>query len=105
MLFSMRHLELHVVETEQDIDLALQSGILTVDRLDMTTCFECDEPIGYNLELDGFEPFVVVIDDTDSDWALCLDCSAPVLDSTGKSEPISEAEWPAEDSSDDLEIF
>lgn len=106
MLYSMRHLEIHVIETEQDIDLALQSGVLTAHRLDASTCSDCQEPIGHNPELDSFEGFAVVIDEFDDDWNTCLDCAMPVLGER-LFESSDSAEWLArlQISEDDLEAF
>ncbi len=75
----MRHLEIHVIETEHDVDLALQSGVLSLDRLDSTECVDCALPVGH-ASTAGFEPFAVVIDETDCDWAVCLECASPVTE-------------------------
>jgi len=74
----MRSLEVHVFETETDLDHALRSGIALPEQLAMTECRECDLTTGI---CDGdFEPFVVVIDENDQDWILCTDCASPMLD-------------------------
>lgn len=78
MLCSMRHLELHVLETETDIDLAIQAGVLRTEQLASAECAECGDFVGH--ASNGFAAFTVVIDETDADWALCLECSAPVVD-------------------------
>lgn len=78
MLCSMRHLELHVLETETDIDLAIQAGLLNGEQLASAECAECGDFAGHSP--DGFAPFAVVIDETDADWTLCLECVAPVVD-------------------------
>ena len=106
MLYTMRHLEIHVIETEQDIELALQSGVLSVDRLDSSTCSDCQERIGYNADLDSFEGFAVIIDEDDEDWAVCLDCSSPVI-SERLFDDSDSLEWLAtlEAPDDDLEKF
>lgn len=79
MLSSMRHLELHVLETETDIDLAIQAGLLNGEQLASAECAECGELVGHDSS--GFIGFAVVIDETDTDWTLCLECVAPVVDS------------------------
>lgn len=74
----MRSLEVHVFETETDLDDALRSGVALPEQLAMTECQECEELTGI---CDfGFEPFVVVIDENDRDWALCYECASPMLD-------------------------
>jgi hypothetical protein len=74
----MRHIELHLIETDADIDLALLSGILTADQLDSTECAECGEEIGSS-EYDGsFLQFAVVLDE-DTQCAICVECASPVL--------------------------
>lgn len=105
MLCSMRHLEIHVIETEQDVDLALQSGLLSLDRLDSTECADCALPVGH-ASTDGFEPFAVVIDENDFDWAVCVECASPVTDGV----PIEDTEslellMDLEDLDEDLEKF
>lgn len=101
MLCSMRHLEIHVIETEQDVDLALQSGLLSLDRLDSTECVDCALPVGH-ASTDGFEPFAVVIDENDCDWAVCVDCASPVTE--GATIPETESLEALIDS-EDLEFF
>lgn len=78
MLCSMRHLELHVLETETDIDLAIQAGLLNGEQLASADCSECGDLVGHDSS--GFSGFAVVIDETDADWTLCLECAAPVID-------------------------
>jgi len=73
----MRSLEVHLFETEDDVDLALQSGTALPEQIASNDCTECDGPVGYSgLE---FEPFVVVIDENDQDWAICVTCAGPII--------------------------
>lgn len=101
----MRHFEIHFIETEFDIDLALQSGILTVDQLDNSACAECETSVGH--ASGSFESFAVVIDENDSDWPLCSECSGPLVynslfDSSDSVEFLARLELSNED---DLEEF
>jgi hypothetical protein len=99
MLYNMRHLEVHVIQTEQDVDLAMQAGLVTADQLNYTLCAECAEDIGHTTL--GFESFAVVIDETDRDWAVCLECASPLIDSF----ETYRTEFPATFDEDDLEKF
>lgn len=101
----MQHFEVHLIETEYDIDLALQSGLLTVDQLDTPNCSECDNSVGH--ASGSFEMFAIVIDENDSDWPLCTECVGPLIynsifDSSDSVEFLSGLELSNED---DLEEF
>lgn len=78
MLCFMQHLEIHLIETEEDLDLALQSGILNISQADYTECVDCATEVGHAAS-DGFEPFAVIINEHDQDWPVCTECAAPVL--------------------------
>ena len=75
----MRSLEVHVFETEHDVDVAIQSGTSLPEQIAHTSCTDCEGAIGYS-SLDGFEPFVFVIDENDQDWAVCSACAGPIID-------------------------
>lgn len=75
----MRSLEVHVFETEQDVDIAIQSGTALPEQIAQTSCLECEGALGYS-SLDGFEPFVFVIDENDQDWVVCIECASPIVD-------------------------
>ena len=75
----MLHLEIHVLETEEDLDLALQSGLLTIGQVNGTKCSDCGIELGY-ASLEGFEPFAVIINEHDQDWHACTECASPVID-------------------------
>lgn len=74
----MRSLEVHVLETETDVALALSSGVLLPEQMVMTECSDCEDLVG--LRASRFEPFVVVIDEHDQDWTVCSDCARPIVD-------------------------
>ena len=75
----MRHIELHVIETDSDIQLALFAGVLSTDQLAITECDVCDETIGYSTETDSFEQFVVVLE-ADIEYSICTDCASPIIE-------------------------
>ena len=75
----MRSLEVHLFETEHDVDLAIQSGTALPEQVANTKCSDCDGAVGYGC-LDGFEPFVCVIDENDQDWIVCTECAGPIID-------------------------
>lgn len=75
MLNRMRHIEVHVLETEADTLTAVNAGLL-MDADLVTPCADCAQDVG---ALDRFEPYCVVLDDVDQ-WYLCLDCAEVVTD-------------------------
>ena len=79
MLLFMRSLEVHLFETEYDVDSAIQSGTALPEQLAVSKCTECNGCVGYSC-LDGFEPFVFVIDENDQDWVVCCECASPIID-------------------------
>lgn len=90
MLCFMQHLEVHVIESETDIDLALQAGVLTVDQLGHTQCLECATGVAYSGE-DGFAAFAIVINEHNQDWSVCMQCAGPMVD----QEPYIEESYEA----------
>lgn len=84
MLSFMRHLEIHVIETDRDIDLAVQAGLLELGQLTASVCVDCDEPVGHSAS-NGFRPFTIVLEEEDEDWAVCIDCASPVVDGHASS--------------------
>lgn len=76
----MRALEVHIIETASDIDLAIKAGILEPTRLNAVLCSDCEEEVGHTVDADEFEPFAVVIDSDDADWVVCIDCASPITD-------------------------
>jgi hypothetical protein len=73
----MRSLEVHVIDTRDDIDGALLVGLLEPDDLDGAKCAACNERVAS--VLGEFVPFAVVLDDGDGCWLVCGDCSGDVL--------------------------
>jgi hypothetical protein len=102
MLCSMRHLEVHVIETEHDIDLALQAGLVTAGQLSHSECSDCADLVGHAGE--SFSPFVVVIDEYDFDWAVCSDCASSVI-TPPSAYPFEETGYSETFDEDDFETF
>lgn len=75
----MRSLEVHLFETEHDVDIAIQSGTALPEQIASTHCTECDQSVGYDGD-HAFEPFVFVIDENDQDWVVCSECASPIID-------------------------
>lgn len=79
----MRSLEIHVFDTDADLDSGLLSGLLTVDDLDEVECVACLDEVGH--VNGGFLSYATVIDETDQ-WFLCVPCASTVLDASGPEE-------------------
>lgn len=75
----MRSLEVHVFETDRDVDLALGAGIVLPEQLAKTACVQCAESVCYSGATE-FHPFVLVIDENDQDWILCENCASAITD-------------------------
>lgn len=71
----MRHIEVHVIETESDVLTAVQCGLLN-DPNHVAACADCETAVG---ALRTFEPYCVVLDG-DDEWYLCLECAEVVTD-------------------------
>jgi hypothetical protein len=71
----MRHIEVHVIETESDAASAELSGLPIVPNF-VTACADCGDDVG---ALEDFEPYCVVLDDVHH-WYLCTYCAEPVTD-------------------------
>jgi hypothetical protein len=71
----MRHIEIHVIETESDAASAEHSGLPTDANL-VTACADCGDDVG---ALVPFEPYCVVLDG-EAEWYLCTYCAEPVTD-------------------------
>lgn len=100
----MRSLEVHVFETEDDVDIAIQSGTALPEQIASTKCIDCDGSVGYE-SLDGFEPFVFVIDENDQDWVVCSDCASPIIDYVDAFfPPVTKSHFIHEDP-EDLDYF
>ena len=75
----MRAIEVHVIETDDDINLAMLSGLIEIDDLDSMSCDECSEDIGH-LADDVFEEFSIAIYSDDTSRFVCSSCSAPITE-------------------------
>lgn len=75
----MRSLEVHVFETDRDLDLALSAGIVLPEQVARTECVQCEAPLCYSGNSE-FCSFVLVIDENDQDWVLCENCATPITD-------------------------
>jgi len=71
----MQHIEIHVIESDRDIDLAVECGLLD-GPFDIDPCEHCDEEVG---ALGVFEPFVIVLNGDDQK-TLCYECALPLFD-------------------------
>jgi hypothetical protein len=104
----MRSLEVHVFETERDIDLALGGGIVLPEQLASSRCIECSDGIGYSSG-PVFGSFVLVIDENDQDWLLCHECASPILSYVDAYfPPVVKSHYLRDDHGidlDDLETF
>jgi hypothetical protein len=102
----MRSLEVHLFETETDLDFAIASGTILPEQLVSTKCVDCEGRVGYG----GFEfePFVVVIDENDQDWIACSECARAILNYVDAFfPPVTKSHFAKIDEhiDDDLEIF
>lgn len=75
----MRSLEVHVFETDRDVDLALSAGIVLPEQLARTACVQCKSPVCYSGQTE-FQSFVLIIDENDQDWTLCENCASAITD-------------------------
>lgn len=77
----MRNIEIHCFESAEDIDEAIQAGLL-LEELESTECNYCGESVGF-LSLDEYFPFCLVFDDEDREWFVCQNCAEPVISGIG----------------------
>jgi hypothetical protein len=70
---TMRHIEMHLIETAHDVDAANAAGL---DIFDDESCEQCHEQVGSTDA--GFVAFVVCLDD-EAEWIICAECANPVL--------------------------
>jgi hypothetical protein len=99
----MKHIEVHVIEREDDVASALSSGLLMVGDLDGASCSDCSERVAY---VDGaFIAFAVVLDEMDEPWFLCEECVAPVVEPSITSNQTSfEDLFIADEEFDDFDL-
>jgi hypothetical protein len=74
----MRSLEVHVFETDTDLDSAVRAGVVLPEQVARTECMQCEDPICFSSA--EFSAFVLVIDENDQDWTLCEECASPIID-------------------------
>jgi hypothetical protein len=83
----MRSLEIHVFETDADLDSGVLGGLLTVEDLDAVACTACLDEVGHTNG--SFVSYTTVLDDVDQ-WYLCIPCTGAVLEPSAAAidEPI-----------------
>lgn len=79
----MQHIEIHVIESDRDIDSAVECGLLD-GPFAIRPCEHCDAELG---ALGTFHPFVIVLNG-DDEWTLCYECSFPLFEPT----PLTDAD-------------
>lgn len=108
MLCFMRSLEVHVIETDDDLDEAVQAGIVLQEHLEESECSDCGVEVAH-AGGQTFDAFCVVLDDSDRDWLVCLDCASSVVEgdfrqATSKPEVFKPPTVYSQDD-DDLEFY
>ena len=71
----MMHLELHVIQSPHDAELADLAGL--IELTDNESCEHCGDPVGFDRN-GKFTPLVAVLDE-ESIWVVCPECASPVL--------------------------
>lgn len=82
----MRSLEVHVFETDTDLDNALRAGIIYPEQVAKTECIQCDAAVCFSGGA-NFSSFVLIIDENNQDWVLCENCASAITDYVDKSFP------------------
>jgi hypothetical protein len=74
----MYHIELHGIESMDDIRSATESGLLDEKtKVHTYECADCDKQIG-NVS-GSLVPFVIAFEDEEF-WTVCMECAAPIVD-------------------------
>jgi hypothetical protein len=74
---TITRIEVIIIESEDDLaELSAEEGI---EIHPGEECAHCQAELD-DLPDDDFEPFVVVVDEDDSYWAVCYDCSLPLVE-------------------------
>lgn len=73
----MKSFEVHLMESEADLDLADVAGLS--DGVDTYECANCWEAIG-TLEEGPFRTFAIVLTYNDEGYSVCIDCVQPVVE-------------------------
>ena len=91
----MQHIEIHVIESDRDIDSAVECGLLD-GPFALDPCEHCGEEVG---TLGHFHTFVIVLNGDDQ-WTLCYDCALPLFDPNASDDYLEDDEDES-DSDDD----
>ena len=80
MLTDMRNLEIHLVNSNGDVEMVVKAGLMeSTDAVD-PECSNCtNEDIGH--VAGTFYPYVVALDDHNH-WLVCEHCASNVLDTS-----------------------
>ena len=74
----MRSIEVHLIESRDDVILGLLAGLLEpAEMTDYLECPACSEEMG-ELSDDDFVEFVVMLDERRK-WFICMECSDDVV--------------------------
>lgn len=74
----MKSIELHLLETARDVDLAIQSGLVEASELNGLACLGCSEEVGHLA--DSFSAFAILLDERDVPWFMCNGCVSDVIE-------------------------
>lgn len=88
----MMHIEIHVIESDRDIDAAVQCGLLD-GPFEIDPCEHCGEEVGV---LGDFHPFAIVLDEEDQ-WTLCYECALPIFSPNSETNRYDEDDYPDDD--------
>jgi hypothetical protein len=75
----MKHIELHILDTEQDALLAENTGLTTFATFEY--CSNCEEQIAFTAN--GFYPCALVLSeiaDEEIEFLICQTCISPILE-------------------------
>jgi hypothetical protein len=73
----MRSVEVHVIESTDDVFLGELAGLLSPEDTDDLQCSSCSADMG-EMNNEEFVDFVVILDDKKT-WFMCTECSEDVL--------------------------
>jgi hypothetical protein len=99
----MKHIEVHVLESEEDIPTALNVGLLTLTDLDGDLhCSACSERVAH---VNGvFHAFAIAIDEMDEPWIVCVGCVEPLLAPEDREVSSFEDLFIADEEFDDFDL-
>lgn len=92
----MQHIEIHVIESDRDIDAAVECGLLD-GPFAIDPCEHCSEEVGV---LGHFHPFAIVLNG-DEQWTLCYECALPLFDPTATDDDYDLDDEDEDDLDDD----